>query len=66
MPLVKKQDKENQISVGFNMPESLNTDVKNYCEWAGVPTGLFYVTAIEFLLKKDKEWQRYLKHIENF
>ena len=39
MPLVKKQDKENQTSVGFNMPESLNADVKDYCEWAGIPGG---------------------------
>ncbi len=66
MPLVKKTAKESTVLVGFNMPKSLRKEVKDYCEWAEVKDGQFYIAAIEFLLKKDREWQRYKKHVESF
>ena len=58
MPLVKKEEKEPVVLVGFNMRKNLREEVKDYCEWAEVKDGKFYITAIEFLLKKDREWQK--------
>ena len=54
MPLVKKEEKKPVVLVGFNMRKNLREEVKDYCEWAEVKDGKFYITAIEFVFRNLK------------
>ncbi len=59
MPLIKPVNTET-ISVKIKLVKSLNSEIDQYIEWAGVPDKEFFLAeAAKYLLKMDKDWKVY-------
>ncbi len=60
MPLIKPVNLET-VAVRTKLPKSLNAEIEQYIQWAGVADKEFFlVEAAKYLLKMDKDWK--LRH----
>ena len=63
MPLIKAKKKIEKDQLRINIDSNLLTNIKNYCDWAGVQKiDEFLEQAAQYILTKDKEW---LSHKSN-
>lgn len=64
MPILKPADKHEKEQVRLNLDTVVWSQVKAYCEWAHFNSKEDFIEqAVEFVLKKDKEWARHLKQV---
>ena len=60
MPIIKSSGKIEKEQVRISVDKSIFDKIKQYCEWADVKKyDDFFIQAAEFVLTKDKEWQKY-------
>lgn len=58
MALIKPKIKRNKVQARISIDESLLSEVKAYCDWAGIEKiDDFIEQAIERVFVKDKDWK---------
>lgn len=58
MALIKPKIKQNKVQARISLNESLMSEIKAYCDWAGIEKiDDFIEQSIEFVFSKDKEWR---------
>ncbi len=57
--LSSTHQKSKRMTLTVSIHESLLTEVRAYCSWAGIQRpGEFIVQSIDYILKNDKEWRK--------
>ncbi len=61
MAIIKSKQKEERTQVRVTIENRTLETIKKYCEWAGVEKqDEFFEQAAEYILSKDKEWQKHI------
>lgn len=59
MPLLKPSNKTTKEQIRINIEKELIEHMEAYCQWAGIKKiDEFIEQAAQFILKKDKDWQK--------
>jgi hypothetical protein len=59
MPLLKPSAISTKQTLRINIDKYLVAKIESYCKWAGIKkTDEFIEQAAEFILAKDKDWQK--------
>ncbi len=59
MPLIKPINIE-MVRIKAKLPKSLDTELEQYIQWAGIQDKEFFLTeAVKYLLKMDRDWKAY-------
>ena len=60
MSLLQPTDKKTKEQVRLNLDKEILDKVRAYCDWADFKSKEDFIEqAIEFVLKKDRDWRKY-------
>ncbi len=57
--LISTRQKSKRLTLTVSIHESLLSEIKAYCQWAGIQRpGEFIIQSVDYILKNDKEWRK--------
>ncbi|HSH83848.1 MAG TPA: hypothetical protein VK979_01625 [Guyparkeria sp.] len=61
MALIKAKESGKRVTKRMSLPEHLDAELQDYCEWAGVTEKDFLEQAVAHVFSSDADWKRHKK-----
>ena len=59
MPLLNPVIEDKEVNKKYRFKKTLIEEISAYCRWSNVGSdNHFFIEAAQYILKKDKEWQK--------
>lgn len=59
MPIIKPNSKPEKTKVKIEIDVKLYSEIKKYCDWVKADMNTFFEQAAGFVLKKDKDFNKF-------